>query len=239
MCRANRSLLGVGLAILLFFVPGALGQASVGITMNSGGPYVMNGVYVGSYTATVNGQSSQIICDDWSDSTYLNESWTAKVTNFSNLGSSKTPMWSGQTNASTLYADAAWLATQMFVPANQNTNTQGYLAYALWSLFNPSALNGLSSSQLAGVDAWLSKIPNGLTPSQFANFFIYTPNLSQPITCGGSSCPSAPPQEFLGFTVPEGGPALPYLLLAALACFGAIALRHRRQTSVAGRELAQ
>jgi len=233
MSQASRGLLGVGLAMLLFLVPCALGQATVGITMESGGPYVMNGVYVGAYTATVNGQSAQIICDDWADNTYLNESWTAKVTNFSNLGSSKTPMWSSQFNSATLYADAAWLATQMFAPANQNTNTQGYLAYALWSLFNPSALKELSSSQLAGVDAWLSKIPSGLTPSQFANFFIYTPDLSQPITCNGGTCPTAPPQEFLGFAVPEGGAALLYLLLAAFSCFGAIALRHRRPSSLA------
>jgi hypothetical protein len=236
MYRANRGLLGVSLAMLLVVVPCAFGQASVGITMNSGGPYVMNGVYVGAYSATVNGQSAQIICDDWADNTYLNESWTANVTNFSNLGSSKTPMWGK--SASTLYADAAWLATQMFVPANQNTNTQGYLAYALWSLFNPSALNGLSSSQLAGVNSWLGKIPGGLTPSQFANFFIYTPDLTKSITCSGGPCPTAPPQEFLGFTVPEGGAAALYLLMAAFSCFGTIVVRHRQQASVAAREVA-
>jgi hypothetical protein len=119
----------------------------------------------------------------------------------------------------------------MFVLANQNTNTQGYLAYALWNLFNPSALNGLSSSQLAGVDAWLSKIPKGLIPSQFANFFIYTPALTKSITCGRGNCPTAPPQEFLGFSEPEGGAAMLYLLLAAASCLGAIVLRHRRQAN--------
>jgi hypothetical protein len=233
MYQLNRGLLGVSLAMLLFFAPCALGQGSVGINMSSGGPYVMNGVYVGAYSATVNGQASQIICDDWSHDTYLNESWTANVTNFSNLSSSTQPIWSSKSGASTLYADAAWLATQMFVPANQNNNAQGYLAYALWSLFNPSALNGLSTSQLAGVNAWLAKIPAGLTPSQFANFFIYTPDLSKSITCGGGSCPTAPPQEFLGFiSAPEGGAALLYLLLAAASCFGAIVLRHRRQAYV-------
>jgi len=199
----------------------------------------MNGVYVGAYNATVNGQSAQIICDDFSDDTYLNESWTANVTNFSKLTSSNLPLWSGNKNASTLYADAAWLATQMLAPANQNTNEQGYLAYALWSLFNPSALNGLSSSQLKGVNYWLGLIPSGLTPSQYANFLIYTPDLTKSITCDGGNCPTpGPPQEFLGFSVPEGGSALLYLLLAAVSCFGAIVLRYRRQAYIAGRELA-
>ena len=233
MVGVNRGLYGIGLAMLLLVAPFAFGQGSVGINMNNGGPYVMNGVYVGAYNATVNGQSSKIICDDFSDDTYLNESWTANVTSFSNLGSSKTPMWTSQNNSSTLYADAAWLATQMLAPANQSNNVQGYLAYALWSLFNPNALKGLSSTQLGGVNYWLSMIPAGLTPSQYANFFIYTPDLTKSITCGGGNCPTAPPQEFLGFvSAPEGGAALLYLLLAAASCFAAIAVRHRRQANV-------
>lgn len=228
MYRLNLGVLGVGLAILLLLVPCAVGQGSVGISMSPGDQYSMNGVYVGPYNATVNGQSTQIICDDFSHDTYLNESWTASVTNFSNLGSSNTPMWSNLTNSSTLYADAAWLATQMFKPANENNSTEGYLAYALWSLFNPSALKGLSTSELYGINNWLSMIPAGLTPSQFANFFIYTPDLSQPVTCGTGGCPTPRPQEFLGFiSVPEGGSALLYLLLAALSCFGAVTLRRR------------
>src|SRR5271154_5705804 len=108
MYRVNRGLLGGGLAMMLLLAPCAFGQGSVGISMSSGGPYVMNGVYVGPYSATVNGQSSQIICDDFADDTYLNESWTANVTSFSNVGSSKTPMWTSQSKSSTLYADAAW-----------------------------------------------------------------------------------------------------------------------------------
>ena len=220
-------------AIALFcLVPCAFGQSTVNITMDSGGPYIMNNVYVGAYTATVNGQSAQIICDDYAHDTWIGESWTANVTNYSNLGSSTT-LWSGLSNASTLYADAAWLATQMFSPANQNSTTQGYLAYALWSLFDSKALSGWSGGQLAGVNAWLAQIPNNLTAAQFSNFFIYTPNLNDSITCNGGPCPTAPPQEFLGFTVPEGGSPAMYLLLAGITCFGAMWLR-RRQVPGAG-----
>jgi hypothetical protein len=211
-------------AITLPLVPDATAQANMNLT--SGGSYVMNGIYVGPYSGTANGQPIQIICDDFSDDSYLNESWTASVTDLSNVGSSTTPMWLGYSNASTLYADAAWLATQMFVPANENTTTEGYLAYAIWSLFNPNALTGLSTGQLNGVNGWLGEIPQGLTPGNFPNFVIYTPDTSLPITCNGGPCPTSPPQEFLT-KVPEGGSGLAYLVLAATMCFGGIILRFR------------
>jgi hypothetical protein len=96
----------------------------------------------------------------------------------------------------------------------------GYLSYAIWSLFDKAALNGLNSTQLAGVDAWLAKIPHNLTPSQFANFIILTPNGCTPGTCPG--------QEFLEMTMPEGGSAAMYLVFGGLACFGAMRFRRRR-----------
>jgi len=239
MYQANRGFLWVGLAILLVLAPCAFGQGSVSLSLTSGGPYTMNGVYVGPYTGTVNGHSAQIICDDYSHDSYVNESWTANVTSMSNLSSSSTPMWSSKSNSSTLYADAAYLASEMFDSKNQSSSAEGALAFALWSLFNPNALNGLNSTQLAAVQAVLNGIPAGLTPGQYANFFIYTPDLSKPITCNGGTCPTAPPQEFFGFiSAPEGGSAISYLLLAGLSCFGAIWVRSRRQTGVLDRELA-
>ena len=95
--RVSRFFVCVVLSALAGLAPCAFGQ-QVGITMNSSEPYVMNGIYVGPYNATVNGQSAQIICDDFADDTYLNQSWTANVTTFSNLtswrsrcGASSTP----------------------------------------------------------------------------------------------------------------------------------------------------
>jgi len=233
----NRGLWAGLASLLLFLTPCAFGQGSVNINLTSGGPYVMNGVYVGPYSATVNGQSTQIICDDFSHDSYVGESWTANVTNFSNYNGTGT-LWSSLSNASTLYADAAWLATQMFKPANENSTTEGYLAFALWSLFNPSATKGLSTAQLSQVNWWLSQIPKNLSPSQFANFFIYTPNLTKPITCNGGPCPTAPPQEFLGFlSAPEGGPAIAYLMLGLASCMAAIWRRPRKHECVADRQL--
>lgn len=35
------------------------------------GTNVLNGVYVGAYTATINGVSTPVICDDFSDDSYI------------------------------------------------------------------------------------------------------------------------------------------------------------------------
>ncbi|HXY03950.1 MAG TPA: hypothetical protein VEI49_10255, partial [Terriglobales bacterium] len=105
---------------VLGFASFAYGQGSASMTLLSGGPYSMNGVYVGPYTGTINGQNAQIVCDDFKDDSWINESWTANVTSFSNVGSSSVPKWSSLANSSTLYADAAWLATQMLMSKNQN-----------------------------------------------------------------------------------------------------------------------
>ena len=219
-------------AVLLCFAPLALGQGQVNINLTSAGNNVMDGVYVGPYNATVNGQSTQIICDDFVDDSYVGESWTANVTTLSNLNGTK---WGGMANATTLYDEAAWLATQMLSPTYSGNATQvGYLAYALWAVFQPSAVKswlGANSAAWLAVQGWLnSAAGQQFTPGEFANFFIYTPDLGHSITCNGGPCPTTPPQEFFGFiSAPEGGSTLVYLLLTTLACLAAIRFRSRRQ----------
>jgi hypothetical protein len=189
--------------------------------MTGAGNNVMAGVYVGPYYATVNGvANTAVICDDFADESYIGHSWNYTANNFSSLGSA---LWGSQTSN---YDAAAWLTLQMLsLNGNPGNATQvGYLSYAIWSLFDKGALNGLSSTQLAGVDAWLAKVPGNLNPGQFANFLLLTP---QGCTNGPGSCPG---QEFM-MMVPEGGAAAMYLLLAGLTCFGAMLYRRRRQAS--------
>ena len=214
--------------------PGAFGQGKVNITLTSPGSNVMNGVYVGPYNATVNGQSTQIICDDFLDDSYTGESWTANVTTLSNLTGTK---WGSMTNATQLYNEAAWLATQMLSSKYSGNPTQvGYLAYAIWATFNPAAveawLGGPLSPTWLAVKGWMTTAGlQSFTPGEFSNFFLYTPNLNFPITCNGGKCATAPPQEFFGFlSVPEGGSALTYFLLTAIACFGAMILRAKERS---------
>lgn len=219
-------------ALLLCSAPGAFGQGQVNINMTSAGSNVMDGVYVGPYSATVNGTSTQIICDDFVDDSYVGESWTANVTTLSNLNGTK---WGGMANATQLYDEAGWLATQMLSPAYSNNAAQvGYLAYALWAVFAPSAVEswlGANSAAWQAVQGWLnSAAAQHFTANEFANFFLYTPDLNDPITCNGKACTTAPPQEFFGFLpAPEGGSTLFYVLFTALACLGAVWLRSRRQ----------
>ena len=222
MINSTRKWWGVAALALLCFVPCAFANSS--LTMTGAGNNVMAGVYVGPYYATVNGvANTQVICDDFADESYIGHSWNFTGNNFSTLGSA---LWGNQTAN---YEAAAWLTLKMLsLNGNPNNATQvGYISYAIWSLFDKNALNGLSQTQLAGVNNWLGMVPSNLTPGQFANFVILTP---QGCTNGPGSCPG---QEFL-MTVPEGGTAAMYLLLAGLSCFGAMLFRRRRQALPVG-----
>jgi hypothetical protein len=225
MINSTQKWWGVVAVALLCFAPCAFANSN--LTMTGAGSNVMGGVYVGPYYATVNGVANTlVICDDFADDSVIGHSWNFTANNFSTLGSA---LWGNQTKN---YEAAAWLTLQMLsLNGNPNNATQvGYLSYAIWSLFDKSALNGLNSTQLAGVSIWLGKVPSNLTPGQFANIVLLTP---QGCTNGPGSCPG---QEFFQ-VMPEGGSAAMYLLLAGLTCFGAMRFR-RRQTPAAGSRIA-
>jgi len=221
MINSTQKWWGVAALALLCFAPSAFANSN--LTMTGAGSNVMGGVYVGPYYATVNGvANTMVICDDFADDSVIGHSWNFTANNFSTLGSA---LWGNQTKN---YEAAAWLTLQMLsLNGNPSNATQvGYISFAIWSLFDKSALNGLSSTQLAGVNLWLGKVPSNLTPGLFANMVLLTP---QGCTNGPGSCPG---QEFFQ-VMPEGGSAAMYLLLAGLTCFGAMRYR-RRQTSATG-----
>ncbi len=224
MITSTQKWWGVAAVALLCLAPGAFAD-SKSLTMTGAGSNVMAGVYVGPYYATVNGAANtQVICDDFADDSVIGHSWNYTANNFSTLGNA---LWGNQLKN---YEGAAWLTLQMLsLNGNPSNNTQvGYLSFAIWSLFDKAALKGLSAIQLAGVNSWLAKIPGNLTPGQFANITILTPN-----GCTPGSCPG---QEFL--MVPEGGSVALYLLFAGLACFGAMRFRRRRQAPAFGSDMA-
>lgn len=196
------------------------------LTMTGAGSNVMQGVYVGPYYATVNGvANTAVICDDFADESAIGHTWNFNTNNFSTLGST---LWGNQTQN---YEAAAWLTLKMLSLNSSPGNAAqvGYLSYAIWSLFDKNALNGLNATQLAGVNSWLNQVPLNLTTSQFSNFVILTPQGCTPGTCPG--------QEFMQ-VVPEGGSIAIYLLMTGLTCFAAMRFRSRRPAPVAGDGLA-
>jgi hypothetical protein len=243
--RLNKKLRASGwfaLAAFLCFVPLAIGQNTTTLTLVNGGSYAMDGIYVGPYNATENNQPVQIICDDFKDEVSPGQSWTARITSLSSLTNSTTGLvWSGATAGGALlggttyslvqgyYAMAYLDSESLGLARNPSNATQiGYLAYAVWSIFDASGVySWLKAENDLGIWTTIQNLAEGAlkgtyTASEFAGWQILTP------VCPGQGCANGPPQEFFQY-VPEGGSAFMYLVLAAVSCFGAMFLRSRRR----------
>jgi|GEM_PF-5984241 hypothetical protein len=208
---------------------------------------VMDGIYVGSYSATnvSTGASMQIICDDFNDNTgYSAMSYTTNT--FSSLGNT---LWgsymmntqhSSMSQVTQLYDEVVWLSEAM---VNLTGTQQGNYSYAIWAIFAPNSVaqwltwHGDSSACNAvfGAGSWgwggcsagkggLVGLASSQNYSGFntSNVLILTPTgCSWPGFCGQ--------QEFIEIVAAEGGSSALYLLLALSACFAAIFFRSRRK----------
>jgi len=231
-----------GSALLCLGIPAIGQQVSVQFTggytttfANSDGDFG-----AGIYSANINGapSASGIICDDYKDEISSGETWTANAIQASNLNSSnigQTLFGNNNSNLGTTgigltgYAEVATLVSMMF--GNISTYgsitgiTQSELSSAIWYLTaNPSGIPGLDSNALNLVAAVKAAFTGNLSGAQaylstLTNLWILTP------TPQGSG----EPQEMWTMSVPEGGAALMYLLLAGVSCFGAMFLQRRRQ----------
>ena len=225
--------LGFSVMVMLFLAPSAFGQAN--LYLNDAGNNVMDGVYVGPYNATINGTSGQqIICDDFADDTNVGESWLASVTTLSNLSATK---WgSSQAGGSLLggsysslqgYEAMMALSSQML--GNKNATQVGYLAYAVWSIFDAGAVyswlvtHGDAAAWSTVQSMAAAALKGSYSIAQFAGWEIFTPTKCFS-NCSGSS---GMPQEFLEL-VPEGGTAMGYLLVALFSCLMAMVYRRRQ-----------
>lgn len=181
-----------------------------------------------------NSTTLAIYCDDFYDDVHTGQVWQATVTNLSQLSTSKvdtTLMFPGMSAATQAkdYMAAAWLAEQI-AGLNQNLSSGRTAAeldsYAIWYLFDPNAISGLSSTDRSAIktdynDALAAVLQD--TPSDFSNIDIYTPLNSSP-GCAGS-------QEYLSILPNASVPEPSTLSLAALALLAAaFAARRRRQT---------
>lgn len=230
---------------LCFALP-ALGQNSITLTgvngSTSGGNLCSTAsgcedVYTGLYYSTVNGTANTgTICDDFNHNVTVGETWQATAIQASNLSTSNIGNTEfGSTIGLAGYAEVATLVSEMFT-LNNGTGTLGGvtgitgtdLSEAIWDITTKGGITGISSKAAALV-TWVQGLLGGDSNAaavaylaQYSNLFILTPN------------PNNGPQEFWSqngpnFSVPEGGSALLYLLLAGLACFGAMRVSSRSQ----------
>lgn len=217
----------------LLLTPCAVAQ-DVNMQLIGAGPLTpVAGVYVGPYTAVINGVTTQVICDDFADDTYIGESWQAVQSSFSSLTDPKF----GAANL-LLYEQGAWLVLQMLKPAN--ASSIGAIQYAFWELFDPSApFIRLTSYEIstATAQSWLTLAqaqgPATFTPGEFSSFVVYTPVPGTAESCPDGPCPITSPQEFLALKTPEPA-ALLVLLLDLLALAGVILFVRRHVAEAAG-----
>lgn len=235
----------------LFVMPGAFADCQTSpptsstacMDLTSAGSNIMGGVYVGPYTATIDGTSTAVICDDFYDDSYLGELWTADVVTGSAATTSGTAM-DGHYGSTTVYDhlsltqayDAVgYLATQML--AATDPTAIGEYDFALWSIFDSGAIsygqassyNPLTSPEVATIDGYLASAvayaqgPNA--SADISSFTVYSPdgNYSQTPARGPGI---TPPQEFLVQT-PE--PAILALLGVDFSGVAALIFLFRRR----------
>src|ERR1017187_518197 len=234
------------IASLLCLTPIAFSQTPVQLSDNGSysavscdGPQGCVGA--GLYGGTINGVNvgsgdkvAGMICDDYFDTITPGEKWNANGFSVANLTSgnigSLTLFGTGMGSAAIQdYTEIAYLVGQMFNPSLSHSQ-QAALSEAIWYITSGTASDpGLLNSHDAGYDstaqAYLTAAgASGVNLSQFAGLYVYTP----------TSGPPRPQEMWSMVAVPEGGTALAYLLLAGLACFGAMVLRSRRQLCARG-----
>lgn len=231
----------------------AVAQTSVTLTGVAGQSY--DGIYVSPYYASVGGgASTPVICDDFADESYVNSTWNASVTSFSNVNSSNTS-W-GLAGANTALYGAVGYLTNLVLSAAPGTTTQIIDTFALWAVFDPKGVeqylashpvtsgplttaalcsdifgtSGCTSSTAVAGGLLYTAENSGFTAGQF-NLVVISPDITGTTKLCTAESGNCPAQEFIGLSVPEGGTTAAYLLLAGSCCLGAIFLRSRRRVA--------
>jgi len=243
------------LAVLIVSQPMARSETitmtltGVGSTSYPADPFA--GVYVDPYVATIGSKAGvAVICDDFKDDTYQNESWTANVVHYNgtagSLASTRMAAVTGLSGSALVhdYILAAWLSQQLLLQTD--ALQRAYISFALWSIFYPtgtSANPGVwawlqshgypdGSSVDQAIDGWVANAAANATEADLYRITIYSPADTPAPTCGGGPCPTAPPQEFLVVT-PEAS-TVAIMLVQLFVLLGSAALLCKRKLRYAG-----
>jgi len=192
----------------------------------------------GIYSGKVNGFDSGMICDDFNDHINSGDLWNAKSYQASNLTAANIgETLFGSTIGLGGYAEVATLVQMMFNGGSTFGSitgiTHGELSAAIWDITTPGGIDISSDAKVGALVAALEALISGKSAAdlaaymkQFTSLWVLTPVPGQT---------GVTPQE-MWVQAPEGGAALLYLLLAGLACFGAMAFTSRKEVEF--RELA-
>jgi hypothetical protein len=204
------------LAICILALPTFAGSTQVTVKLTGVGGGSQGGVYVAPYYLTeTGGPTFTVMCDDYTHSVWIGESWTATIQSFASLGSTRFGAGDFQQ-----YAEAAWLFSQFLAhpPAAGNIN------FAVWALFNPTPVMGNKSGWTTGAQSWYTAAQNWFAANcnsstgscqgiNLGQFFFFTPtNLT-----GGYS-----PQEYI-CEVPTPEPGSISLVAVGLLFLGFLA----------------
>lgn len=224
---------------VLVFASASFADTSMTLT-GVGDGATLGDVYVDPYTATVGTANGvAVICDDWSNNSYLGESWTATAINAATVGTSSlgTPMFG---NNQTLYNEVTYLASQLMANPTNVTNQVEY-SFAIWALTygangtaeeTPDPLSylaanlsgGTSNTEYLAAVADMNYATTNESNYNSAGWEILTPdpNTSNPASDGT-------PQEFLTYV---NTPEPSTMLLLGLG-IGGLFLLKRRQRNLA------
>lgn len=200
----------------------------------------------GLYSGTVNGAATPgIICDDFNDEITNGESWQAKAYNASQLSATDPatgkPYLDDTLFGSTIgfngYAEMAMLVSALFNGSSTVMGigglTQAELASIIWDIGTGGTLKGLDVKSLLvlGLMQVYFNTNSGAAQAylnSLTNLWILTPDPKGVV---------GEPQEMWteNLSVPEGGAALLYLLLAGASCFGGMFMQRRRLVAASAR----
>ncbi|HXO87619.1 MAG TPA: PEP-CTERM sorting domain-containing protein [Candidatus Acidoferrales bacterium] len=172
-----RSLFFFAAIALASFAPSAFADSTV--YFNGSYAFGDNGYGIPPYGGTLNGQSSQFYCVDFSHDITAGMSWSAAVTpvtlggdySATFLGNSSSPTYAGSNaNAGNDYLLFAYILTQMGQTTNQTTQAEDQ--WAIWS-FTDGGYDPYGSANLAWV---LSNAESNLSTFSPAGWEILTPD---------------------------------------------------------------
>ena len=153
------------------------------------------GVYVSPYTGSIwaggysGGGAPQtpalysngyLICDDFSDESFVGDVWNASATNAGNLNGSElfATSYSGYTVQQN-YDAVAWLANQLLSGGNvNNATTQTDISFAIWDIMDGANPSLTANNPDGGAASWMSNAFTQVITDGYigTNVTVFTPS---------------------------------------------------------------